>query len=159
MPFSYSSNLYIRDQGKFEFVKDAYTIWQNNSDNPHETLIVPIEETLHIALRGHTERAIQVSLREQKINSIVQIEQVVEDWMAVEEAIVGGLVNRLMPEIMDKYLNSPAETEIARTLALRREFSQYRYLQKGIQVVDNLGLLAALKLYQDQPAEFKRMVQ
>ncbi len=156
---SYTSNLYIRQEGKFEFVKEPYTIWQNNSDNPHETLIVPIEETLHIALRDHTERAIQVSLHQQKPGAIDLIEQIVEDWIAVEEAIVGGMVNHLMPEVMDKYLNTPDTGDIARTLAQRHEFSQYRYLKKGIQVVDDLGLTAALKLYQDQPVKFKHMLK
>ena len=48
---SYSSMLEIKRDGTIEFVRNNYTIWQNSAQLPYNALIVPIEETFHIALR------------------------------------------------------------------------------------------------------------
>ena len=55
--------LEIKKDGTIEFERNNYTIWQNSAQLPYNALIVPIEETLHIALRPHTEKAIQDELK------------------------------------------------------------------------------------------------
>ena len=40
-------------------MRNNYTIWQNSAQLTYNALIVPIEETLHIALRPYTEKAIR----------------------------------------------------------------------------------------------------
>jgi hypothetical protein len=47
-------------------------------------------------LRGFTESAIEQDLEQRLHKNVKIMEKIVEDWMAVEEAIVGGIVyNRL----------------------------------------------------------------
>jgi hypothetical protein len=50
--------------------------------------MVPAEETLHITIRGYTESAIRESVKQSHQRSLKSVEKIVEDWMAVEEAIV-----------------------------------------------------------------------
>lgn len=155
---SYTSNLKILDKNRFEFVREPYTIWQNSSKNPLNVFIAPIEETLHIVLRGSTEEAIRHNLETIKPTNIYQVQQVVDDWMAVEEAIVGGLISKLMPDIFRNFFNKTSEEKIGQAMADRDVHEQYRYLSKGIQVVDDMGLDAAVSLYRENPQQFKSLV-
>jgi hypothetical protein len=155
---SYTSNLKILDQNRFEFIREPYTIWQNSSKNPLNVFIAPIEETLHIVLRGSTEEAIRHNLQTIKPTNIEQVQQVVNDWMAVEEAIVGGLVYKLLPDVFRKFFNKIPEEKIAQVLAERECHQQYRYLSKGVQLVNDMGLDAAVSLYQENPQRFKSLV-
>jgi len=56
---SYSSYGYLNENGSFEFKREHFTIWQNYAKNPYTVLLTPAEETLHIALRSYTEKAIK----------------------------------------------------------------------------------------------------
>ena len=78
--------------------------------------------------------------------------------MAVEEAIVGGLVARLMPEIFTHLLSGPMEKEMAQSLAERDIHEQYRYLQEGIRVVTDLGVRPAIDLYVSEPTRFQQLI-
>lgn len=155
---SYTSKLTFDEKSRIEFVRDPYTLWQNNAKNPINVLVAPIEETLHIALRSATETAIKGKLEQVKPKNIQEVEKVVNEWMAVEEAIVGGLVARLMPEIFDHLLFGPMHEEITASLAERHVHEQYRYLQQGIRVVDDLGVRPAIDLYLSEPVRFQQLV-
>ncbi len=155
---SYSSYLVIGENQQYDFVRNPYTLWRNSADDPLNVLIAPIEETLHIALRRATEKAIKSSLTAQPPKSLPAVEQIIEEWLAVEEAAVGGLVRQLLPEVMDRFLTEWPVKDIDATLRARLAFDKYRYLNEGIQIVEDLGLDAAIDLYQKTPQAFKSML-
>ncbi len=101
---SYSSYLqYTGENAGWRFSRSHRTIWKRVAKNPYTVLMTPLEETLHIALRTYTEKAIVAALNTvQQTPSIQQIQDVVDEWLAVEEAVVGGLVYSLVPEVIIK---------------------------------------------------------
>ena len=143
---------------QYEFVRNPYTLWRNSADDPLNVLIAPIEETLHIALRQATEEAIKQRLVSQPPPPPNMVERIVEEWLAVEEAAVGGLVRQLMPEIMDRFLAAWPRRDIDATLAARRQFDKYRYIDAGIRIVETLGLETFINLYQQDPQAFRAML-
>ncbi|MBL0715396.1 MAG: hypothetical protein JJV98_17035 [Desulfosarcina sp.] len=155
---SYSSYLIIGEDQKYDFIRNPYTLWRNSADDPLNVLIAPIEETLHIALRRSTENAIKRRLDTQPPETLPAIEQIIEEWLAVEEAAVGGMVRQLMPEIMDRFLSAGPWEDIDATLHARHAFDKYRYLNQGIRIVEDLGLDAAIELYQKDPQTFKTLL-
>ena len=155
---SYSSKLIIGENNHFEFAREPYTVWQNSARNPLNVFIAPIEETLHIVLRQATENAIRAQLDQVKPERLSGVQEVVKEWMAVEEAIVGGLVAKLMPEVFHQFVHLPDPRKLAEALAERDSHTQYRYLDNGIRVVSDLGLKQALDLYKNDPDRFRMMV-
>jgi hypothetical protein len=156
---SYTSRLTFDAQRQIEFVHEPYTLWRNSARNPINVLVAPVEETLHIGLRPATESAIRQVLRQAPPETIEAVRQVVDEWMAVEEAMVGGLVARLMPEIFGRLLKGPLQKEMAAALAQREVHAQYRYLSQGVRVVNELGVRPAIELYIAEPARFQKLVQ
>ncbi|MBI5895524.1 MAG: hypothetical protein HZB24_05790 [Desulfobacterales bacterium] len=156
---SYTSRLTFGAQSAIEFVHEPYTLWQNSAKNPINVLVAPIEETLHITLRSATETAIRQALCRTPPKTLEEVQRVVDEWMAVEEAIVGGLVARLMPEIFSRLLSGPLQTEMADALAQREVHAQYRYLAEGLRVVSALGVRPAIELYLSEPARFQQLIQ
>lgn len=155
---AYTSTLIVTEDGTIEFLKDKYTIWQNSAANPYTALMVPAEETLHIALREHTERAIQKALAGKDRQSAKKVKKTVEDWIAVEEAIVGGIVYLLLPPILEDYLSELPESWIDKDRDLKIQYGRYRYLKRGITVVEKLGYQEAIRLYSADPATFRDLL-
>ena len=155
---SYSSMLEIKKDGTIEFVRNNYTIWQNSAQLPYNVLIVPIEETLHIALRPHTERAIRNELKGSAALKTNDVEQIVEQWVAVEEALVGGLVNVFFPKIVSRYFDHFPSVEIERGLESKLRIKKYRHLLEGIRMVENTGYQAAVDIYTRNPHKIKEML-
>jgi hypothetical protein len=155
---SYSSYLVIRKNQQYEFIHNPYTLWRNSADDPLNVLIAPIEETLHIALRRATEDAIKRRLVTQPAATHLAIDQIVEEWLAVEETAVGGLVRKLMPEIMTRFLTKWPREDLDATLQARRAFDKYRYLDQGIRIVEKLGIESFIDLYQQDPQAFRSML-
>jgi hypothetical protein len=155
---SYSSILEIKKDGTIKFVRYNYTIWQNSAQLPYNVLIVPIEETLHIALRPHTERAIRHELKSSAAVKTNDVEQIVEQWVAVEEALVGGLVNVFFPKIVARYFDNFPLVEIERGLQSKLRIKKYRHLLEGIRMVENTGYQAAVDLYTRNPNKLKEML-
>ncbi len=151
---SYTSDLLIGDDHQYEFIRNPYTLWQNSAKNPLNVFIVPIEETLHIALRESTEKTIRTTLERTRPEKLQEVEAIIEECMAVEEAIVGGIVSHLLPEIYDRFLPNPP-AEHAADVMHRDQFAKYRYLDRGIQVVSDLGLKTAIDLYRSDSERFK----
>lgn len=153
---SYSSFLRIGEGNEFAFEHNRYTLWRNSADDPLNVFIAPIEETLHIALRRATEKAIKARLTSRPPPSRAHIEAVVEEWLAVEEAVVGGLVRILLPGILERVLKAESNTfDIAKTFAERSALAKYRFLDRGIAVVSALGLQSVIRIYQDDARQFK----
>ena len=155
---SYSSMLEIKKDGTIEFVRNTYTIWQNSAQLPYNALIVPIEETLHIALRPHTEKAIRNEIKSSATVKKYDVEQIVEQWVAVEEALVGGLVNVFFPKIVSRYFDNFPLVEIERGLESKLSIKKYRHLLEGIRIVENTGHRAAVDLYTRNPNKIREML-
>jgi len=154
----YTSRLKIGANNHFEFIREPYTLWQNSAENPLNVLIVPIEETLHILMRPFTEAAMQVDLVQSKPDRLNEVQRIVDEWMAVEEAIVGGVVSQVMPDILARFVNQESIGQLTDALAQREEHPQYRLLNQAIQVVINMGVDEALAVYRSNPKEFKHML-
>jgi len=117
-----------------------------------------VEETLHIALRDATEGAIKTRLIDQPPSTRADMEAVVEEWLAIEEAAVGGLVSALLPEILDRILDGDSTAAVMRTLAERQAFDKYRYIDQGIEVVNTIGIQSTIAVYLEQTDNFKAML-
>jgi hypothetical protein len=155
---SVTSYLNIEADNHFEFVREPYTLWQNSARNPFDVLIVPVEETLHLLVRPFTETAMQADLVRYKPTQLEQVQQVVDDWMVVEEAIVGGVVWQVMPEIFTRFLRDGSSDLLEDILTEREELPQYRLLRSAIQVVTDLGVNQAIDVYSNNPLDFKSMI-
>lgn len=155
---SYSSYISLNENGSFEFTRDHYTIWQNSAKNPYTALITPVEETLHILLRQYTERSIQDRIENSAAKTLKEVEAIVEDWICVEEAIVGGLVYALLPATVEKYIPDLPDSLIESDIKTKVEFKKYRHLRKGIQIVGQLGYKKSIKMYRDSPVAFRNLL-
>lgn len=128
------------------------------SANPY-ILMTPLEETLHIALREHTERAIMATVNTGGGNpALDQVRQTVEEWMAVEEAIVGELVYHIVPEVVIKRIPDLPRKWIEADLDTKDRFRKYRHLRKAITLVQTYGLRKAIKLYTEDPNRFRDLL-
>jgi hypothetical protein len=155
---SVTSLVTIGADNQFEFSRVPYTVWQNSAQNPLNVLIVPIEETLHILMRPFTETAMKAELEQTRPTRLDQVQQVVDDWIAVEEAVVGGIVWQVMPEVCARFVPQQDAGRLTHALAEREQHAQYRLLRHAIQVVANLGVDQTLAVYRNSPLDFKRMV-
>ena len=69
--------------------------------------------------------------------------------------MAGGLVNELLPGFLAQHVEGFKREWIEDDLNLKQQMDRYRYLEKGIQVVRQLGVSKSLVLYQDNPGRFK----
>jgi hypothetical protein len=155
---SYSSYVYLNENGSFEFKRDNFTIWQNKAKNPYTVLLTPAEETLHIALRSYTEKAIKDRIENSEVKTLDKVDAIVEDWISVEEAIVGGLVYTILPSIVEKHIHNFPEFLIKADIKNRSKLVKYKYLKKGIKIVERLGFKNSIKMYQDDPLVFRNLL-
>jgi hypothetical protein len=152
---SYTSKIKIGPDNQFEFIRENFTLWQNSARNPLDVLTVPIEETLHIVLRPSTEQAIQEELAAGRPEKLQQLEDVIDHWMAVEEAVVGGLVYQIMPDLLVDLIHDKLTLSLDQTMAGRDAHAQYRFLNQGIDLVNRIGVDDAIALYNDSARKFK----
>ncbi|MFH1122765.1 MAG: hypothetical protein V1758_03810 [Pseudomonadota bacterium] len=155
---SFTTNIYLKEDGTFEFAREGYTIWQDSAKNPYTALMVPAEETMHIALREYTESAIKESLELRGVRDTDEVKKIAEEWMAVEEAVVGGCVHSLLPGILKRYLPDLPASMIEEDLDAKRDFKKYRHLKRGVEMVNALGYGKAIELYREDPATFKALL-
>ena len=155
---SYTTNIYLREDGKFEFEKDNYSIWQNSAANPYTALMVPAEETVHVALREHTNRAIKEQLSENPVKSVGDLQDIVQEWIAVEEGLVGGLVHSLLPHFLRKHLKNLSSSSVKEDMEFKGTLEKYRYLSKGIELVKRIGCETAISIYANTPARLKELL-
>ena len=133
-------------------------MWQNSAKNSLNVFIVPIEETLHILMRPYTQGAILADLAQLEPTQMDQVQQTVDDWMAVEEAIVGGVVWQVMPDILTRFVHKESPNLLTNALAEREEHPQYRLLNRATQLVTDMGVDEALTVYRNDPRDFKRLL-
>lgn len=141
--------------GQFGLSRRAFTIWQNNTENLYTLMSIPVEETLHYQLGKATDREIGASMKNHPPKNLYAAQRLAEAWMAVEESVVGGLVNRLLEDYCSlHHMAIPASKpgDSGRPLP---SLHQYRYRDRGIQLVENLGFQEALALYMESPSTFR----
>lgn len=155
---SYSSYIHFRNDGTVEFQRDGYTIWQNTARNPYAALMAPAEETLHISLREYTEGAIRHELESRSVKAVREVDRIANEWIAVEEAIVGGLVYFLLPKFVTKYVNNLPPALIEQDIESRSKFKKYKHLKNGIKVVRAMGCDKAVKTYTEDPFGFRKLI-
>lgn len=155
---SYSSFLSFDDNGEVVFTRDQFTIWQNSAQNPYTALMTPVEETLHITLRESTEAAIKTSIENIGTRSALVARDIVDEWISVEEAIVGGLVNFLLPPILEKQVGILPLAFISKDIEAKSSFTKYRHLKQGIHLVGAMGYKAAIRLYRYDPIAFRSLL-
>ncbi|KJS00035.1 MAG: hypothetical protein VR65_14045 [Desulfobulbaceae bacterium BRH_c16a] len=157
---SYSSHLqYSEKNGNWQFLRNRQTVWKSVSANPYTVLMTPLEETLHIALRGYTEKAILAAVIARKeFPSLQEIQDVVEEWLAVEEAIVGGLVYFLVPDVVIKRIPDLPREWIQADLDTKAKFPKYRFLPKAIKMIKGYGLKESIHLYGQDPVATRHLL-
>ncbi len=155
---SYSTDIHILDDGQFEFRRKNYTIWQNSASNPYTALMVPAEETLHIVLREYTEKVINADLAIRATSTFNEKKAVIDEWISVEEAIVGGLVHTLIQDKIKALLSERAQHFVNADTKFKSKVKRYHYLEKGIGIVKQLGHTESIKIYKSDPRRFRALL-
>jgi len=83
------------------------------------------------------------------------VKRIADDWINVEEAIVGGVVYRLMPNFLKSRMHYFPEHLIEKDIRLKLKLKQYKYLRAGIQAVKRIGCKESIRIYQADPKVFK----
>ncbi len=140
--------------GQFGLSRKGFTIWQNNTENLYTLMSIPVEETLHYQLGKATDREIAASMKNHSPENLSAVQRLAEEWMAVEESVVGGLVNRLLERycILHQVEIPACIPDSGQPLPI---LHQYRYRDRGIQLVESLGFQEALALYMESPSNFR----
>lgn len=155
---SFSSVLRLKKDGHLEFVRNRFTIWQNSANLAFNTLILPIEETLHIILRPYTEAAIEAQLDRIGAKTLQEARKIVAQWIAVEEAVAGGLAHYYFPRVAEKFFQNFERSEMNRSLNQKAHLQKYKYLKKGIRIIDKLGSETVLQIYRNNPKKFRELL-
>jgi hypothetical protein len=158
---SYSSYIqYSEKSDSWRFIRARKTIWKSTSDNPYTVLMTPLEETLHIVLRDATEQAIIQTIEAREYPPTrADVSAIVERWMAVEEAVVGGLCYHLVPEVIVARIPELPESMIREDLITKAGFDKYRLLPRAIEVVADLGIRESIALFKKSPLDMDRLLQ
>jgi hypothetical protein len=142
--------------GRFGLTRKPYSIWQNDTDTLFTLMAVPVEETLHFCMGTATDRQIDEALHADPPGSLAAAKALADEWMAVEESIVGGLVIRVLDSYYKRHqLTLPAAVK-ARMQSPAASLRQYRYRDRGIQLVRKLGFREATAMYLDSPSVFRK---
>ncbi|MEE4111240.1 MAG: hypothetical protein V2I40_00405 [Desulfobacteraceae bacterium] len=141
--------------GQYGLSRREFTMWQTNTDNLYALMSIPVEETLHYQLGKATDREIAASMNNQPPENLYAAQRLAEAWMAVEESVVGGLVNRVLDRYCTQHhMVSPFSVH-GEALPAVPSLHQYRYRDRGIRLVNNLGFQEAFALYMQSPSSFK----
>lgn len=140
---------------QFDLARKPFTIWQNNTENLYTLMSVPVEETLHYQLGKATDREIATFMKNHPPENLSAAQRLAEEWMAVEESVVGGLVHRVLEHYCILHHMAIPATAPEKTPLLVPPLHQYRYRKQGIQLVENLGFQEAMALYMNSPSDFR----
>jgi len=93
------------------------------------------------------------------VKDLEGIENIAEESMATEEAIVGGVVHALLPDFVERYVPNLPYSLIEEDMKSKGKLKQYRHLNKGIQIVESIGYENALKMYSNNSIEFMNLLK
>ena len=103
-------------EGQYRLTRKHYTIWQNHTANLYTLLSIPVEETLHYAMGPFTDEMIGRDLQSESLTRVHEVQTVAKNWMAIEEALVGGLVYGILREYLEsRGFNLPMAEVLAKT--------------------------------------------
>lgn len=144
--------------GSYRIERRNYTIWQDRSDNFYTLLQIPVEETLHYLMGRYTDRHLLDQLHQDEIHQTAEVQEIAKHWMAVEEALVGGLVEQVLPALIRSQELSLDDSELQRSAAAKAGLPQYRYRDVGVRVVESMGVQGAMQMYRDDPLAFQEQL-
>lgn len=145
-------------EGVFRLSRRNYSIWQNRSRNLYTLLSIPFEETFHFIMGQYTDKKIEEELRKDPIPKVFEVQNLANHWMAVEEAVVGGLVHALLRSFLNQNCVQLSTSEMERDIGEKRHLSQYRFRKMGIVLVENLGYQQAISMFKNDPAAFSKLL-
>jgi hypothetical protein len=143
---------------QFGLTRRPFTIWQNNSNGIATLMAVPVEETLHYCLGEATDRQIEDTMRQDPPKSLAAARLLAEEWMAIEESVVGGLVEHVLERYCAKYQMDLPVSVGEEMSSANSSLDQYRYRERGIRFVHHLGFRKALAMYMENPAGFREQL-
>ena len=143
-------------EGSFGLHRRPFTVWQNNGAAFRTLMAVPVEETLHYYLGTATDRQIAKTLRHSEPESLADAQHLASEWMAVEESIVGGLVDRVLDRYCRRYQLALPANSGTHGKAPSPALPQYRYRRQGRHLVHQLGFHDAVAMYMDDPSAFRK---
>ena len=141
--------------GQYGLSRKAFTIWQNHTKNLYTLMSIPVEETLHYELGKATDREIAASMKNHPPENLFAAQRLAEEWMAVEESVVGGLVTGLLDHYCTQNHTAIPVIIPGEVRPVVPSLHQYRYRVRGIQLVETLGFREALALYMRSPSNFR----
>ena len=141
--------------GKCGLTRKPFTIWQNDTENLYTLMSVPVEETLHYCVGQATDREISRSMENRPPESLSAAQRLAEEWMAVEESVVGGLVNRVLLDYCTRHHMSMPFSDAGDPRPMVPSLRQYRYRERGIELAEDLGFKELMAMYMDSPSDFK----
>ncbi|MGD9212785.1 MAG: hypothetical protein PVI90_18520 [Desulfobacteraceae bacterium] len=145
-------------EGAYQIERRKNTIWQNNCRNLYSLLQVPVEETLHYIIGPYTDAKILAELKGKKTVNVAGVERLANDWMMVEEAVVGGLGYLILKTCASKYGTAFSIKDARKAWQKRSTLPRYKFLQTGIKLASRLGFRNTFKLYKSDPAEFRKQL-
>jgi len=141
--------------GQFELARKPFTIWQNDTDNLYTLLAIPAEETLHYLLGRATDREIKSHFQNRPPENLAAARNIAEEWMALEESVVGGLVDRFLRQYCRKHQPKSSDLFGRDLQTTVPGLKQYKYRKQGLQLVADLGFQDSMDLYLDSPSRFR----
>lgn len=138
--------------------RKPFTIWQNNSEDVYTLLSLPVEETLHYYVGRATDHQLAEALRLTPPRSVTAAQQLAEEWIAVEESIVGGLVTRVVKEYCTRNHMAVPPMDSEEMRSSEPTLLQYKYRRYGVALVREMGFHEALTLYMGHPDHFRELV-
>ena len=141
--------------GKCGLTRKPFTIWQNDTENLYTLMSVPVEETLHYCVGPATDREIRRSLENRPPESLTAAQRLAEEWMAVEESVVGGLVDRVLVDYCTRHHMPMPVSDAGDPRPKVPSLRQYRYRERGIELAEDLGFKELMAMYMDSPSDFK----
>jgi hypothetical protein len=145
-------------EGHFLLNRRNYSVWQNRTKNVLTLLSIPIEETFHFIMGQYTDRRIQEELRGLSEPKQREVQNLADHWMAIEEALVGGLVHKLLGDFLRRTRTNISSYELEQKDEKKTPLPQYKFRKTGMTVVKRLGCRQAIKLFKEDPAAFRRLV-
>ncbi len=144
--------------GSYRIARRNYTVWQDHSDNVYTLLQIPVEETLHYLMGRYTDRHLLHQLHQDEISQTTEVQAIAKHWMAVEEALVGGLVEQVLPALIRSQELSLDDSDAQRSAAAKAGLPQYRYRDVGVRVVESMGVQGAMQMWRDDPQAFQQQL-
>ena len=142
-------------QGQFGLSRSPFTIWQSAGSGVSTLMAIPVEECLHYCLGAATDRQIADVMQANPPKSLAAVKWLAEEWMAIEEAAVGGLVEHVLDRFCDRSnTNLPVSLQEEMRLAIAA-LPQYRFRENGIRLIRRLGFQETVDMYLEDPAFFR----